>query len=40
MSDMAKAKVEALVDGETSVRDCKYDAIESCIFDRLYRSST
>lgn len=31
MSDLAKANIEALANGETSVRDCKYDPIESCI---------
>ena len=31
MSDLAKANIEALANGETSVQDCKYDPIESCI---------
>ena len=31
MSDLAMANVEALADVETSVRDCTYDPVESCI---------
>lgn len=31
MSDLAMANVEALAYGETSVQDCKYDPMESCI---------